>query len=250
MPTNSALIIRPNYCVVTRYGSAYMTQILDSANSKSLPTIDLHGTEATASNFFSNLETQDPILVSILGHGSYNLIACQDGETLLVGGSNDYVLDGRVVYDLSCQSGRDLGASAVANGAISFLGYTEDFWVCLSEGEHSDGGMLNPLQDEVARGFLESHNVAPISYINGSTIENSYYNSQDRFTYWLNVWESIDSGVASLLMWNRDHQILHLFREDPIISTTPTPPSEKAGIAPLALAFAPLLILPLMKKLK
>jgi len=153
---------------------------------------------------------------------------------------NDDVLAGRVIYDLSCRSGRDLGASAINQGAISFLGYTEDFWICLTNGEHPDTGMLDPLQDETARGFLESHNIAPISYINGSEIVDSYYASQNKFNYWISVWESIDTNVASYLMWNRDYQILHPFMPTPTV---------KAGVSPL-IAFVPLLLVPLITKLK
>lgn len=233
MPTNSLLMIRPDYELVTRYGAAWQTQILNAAN---IPVVDLYGSEATASNFFSALESQDPILVNILGHGNYNLITCQYGETLLQGGYNTNLLAGRVVYDLSCKAGRDLGATAFAEGAISFLGYAEDFWICFTYGGHPDSAMLDPLQDEVSRGFLEPHNIAPISYLQGSTTSASYYNSQNRFNYWIGVWEGIDSQVAAYLMWNRDYQILHP-------SATP-----RGGILPALLMFAPLLLIPVLKK--
>ncbi len=209
MPTNSLLNLRPSYELVTRYGAAWETQILNVASSAGLPTIDLYANNATATNFFSNLETQDPILVNLFGHGDYNLITCQNGEILFQEGVNDEFLAGRVVYVLSCRTGRDLGASAFSKGAVSYLGYTEDFWINFTYGTHADGGMSDPLQDEVARGFFESHNAAPISYINGSTILGSYYHSQNTFNSWIRVWESIDTLVAADLVWNRDYQILH-----------------------------------------
>ena len=240
MPSNSLISTRPNFELVTRYGASWMIPVLNASNGSGIPTIDLYGNEATATNFFSNIEAQDPFLVNLMGHGNYNLITGQNGETLLVGGVNDESLAGRVIYALSCRAGRDLGASAVSKGAVSFLGYTEDFFVGMTEGGHPDGGMLEPLQDEVARAFFESHNVAPISYINGSTTINSYYASQKRFNYWINVWENVDSGVASLLMWNRDHQILHPFG--------PAPPTGK--LLPVLAMFAPLLLIPLSKKFK
>ena len=241
MPENILLNLRPAYELVTRYGASWMTQILDSANGVGLPYVDLYGPEATSSNFSSALNTNDPILVNILGHGNANLIACQNGETLLQGGYNTNILSGRVVYDLSCQSGRELGAIAFNEGAISFLGYTEDFWMCYSDGNHADGGMLNPLDDEISRGFFESHNIAPISYIRGSTIPASYSASQNTFDYWIRVWEEVDPQVAALLVWNKDYQILY--------SSEPTPPITPTGIVPL-LMFAPLLLVPFLGKKK
>jgi len=232
MPTNSMLSIRPDYELATRYGAAWQTQILDSI---SLPYTDLYGNEATSANFFSELTTLDPLIVNIFGHGDYNIIACQNDELLLQGCVNDDALAGRIVFDLSCRAGRDLGASSIGKGAINFLGYTEDFIFAVTEGMHPDGGMLDPLQDEAARGFFESHNAAPITFIQGGSIDDAYFTSQDTFNYWIDYWEARDSQVAGFLVWDRDHQILH-------------PAPVGPGIFPALLMFAPLLIIPLIRK--
>lgn len=237
MPTNTLLSIRPEYELVTRYGAAWMTPIL---NASGMPVIDLYKENATRSNFENAISTRDPILVNIMGHGNYNLIACQNGAVLLQGGINTNILAGRVVYDLSCESGRDLGATAVNEGAISFLGYTEDFFIVLTEGSASDGGMINPLDDEVAKAFFKSHNSAPISFLQGSTISASYSSSQNTFNYWINIWEQIDSQVAAALMWNRDCQILHGGEVSPPVG---------GKISPL-LMFLPLLLIPMLSKKK
>jgi len=238
MPTNSMLSIRPSYELATRYGSAWQTLILDAAR---VPVVDLYGPEATGSNFFSAIETQDPAIVNIFGHGNYNIIACQNNEIYLQGGINTNVLSGRVVYDLSCRAGRDLADHAISEGCISFLGYNEDFIFIVTRGNHPDGGMSNPLADEAARGFFESHNYAPISYLKGSTISTSYSSSQNRFNYWIEVWNAIDSQVAGLLVWDRDHQVL---------KPTPTPTPAPGGLLPVLLMFAPLLLIVPWKKFK
>jgi len=235
MPANNLLSFRPSYEIVTRYAASWMTQVLDATR---IPVIDLYASDATANNFFNALENQDPLIVNILGHGNYNLIVAQNNESFLTGGVNTSALSGRIVYDLSCRAGRDLGKTAFNEGAISFLGYTEDFWVCYTNGQHTDGGMVDPLQDQTSKGFLESHNIAPISYLRNSTILNSYYISQNKSDYWIKVWEQIDSQVASFLVWNRDHQILY-FGEGPVTGR---------GILPALLMFAPLLLIPSLSK--
>ena len=237
MPTNSMLSIRPDYELVTRYATSWMIQVL---NATTIPVVDLYGSQATSSNFFSALETQDPLIVNIMGHGNYNIIACQNGQILLQGGVNTNVLAERVVYDLSCRAGRNLGRTAFNEGASSFLGYTEDFWMVYSHGNHSDGGMVNPLADEASRGFLESHNIAPISYLKGSTVSASYNASQSTSNYWINVWEQIDSQVAALLMWNRDYQVLY----------GKGAPGPGAGMGLALLMLVPLLLIPMLKKKK
>ena len=242
MPTNALVMIRPDYELVTRYGSSWQTQIVSATGGSGLSVTDLYGNNATRANFEQAIATNDPILVNIMGHGNNDLIVCQDGETLLQSGVNDDILAGRVVYDLSCQSGGGLGASAFSRGAVAFLGYTEDFWICYTNGDHPDGGMSNPLNDELSRGFFESHNIAPISYIQGSTISDSYSASQNTSNYWINVWENYgDTQVASLLVWNRDYQILH-YGGEPGEPGAPT-----GGILPGLLMFVPLLLVPKKK---
>ena len=74
MPTNSMLSIRPDYEFATRYGAAWLTHILNASDSAGLNYVDLYKEQATAENFFYSLETLDPMIVNILGHGLYNLI--------------------------------------------------------------------------------------------------------------------------------------------------------------------------------
>ena len=239
MPTNSMLSIRPDYELATRYGAAWQGLITDVANSVGLPIIDLYGDSATGSNFFSAIESQDPAIVNIFGHGNYNIIAGQHDEIYLQGGVNTNVLAGRVVYDLSCRAGRDLADHAISEGCISFLGYNEDFIFIVTGGDHPDGGMSNPLADEASRGFFESHNSAPISYLKGSTISASYSSSQNRFNYWIEVWNAIDSQVAGFLVWDRDHQVMK-----PSVGPAP------GGLLPVLLMFVPLLLIVPWKKFK
>lgn len=229
MPTNRMLNLRPSYEVVTRYCAAYQNQVLSVARSAGLPTTDLHGNNATRVNFENVLRTQDPLLVNISGHGAPDHITGQGGQYLL-GLENANIMDGRVVYDLSCNSGAVLGPATINAGAISFLGYDVPFWL-VHLGEE---GLANPLADQFAKGFFESHNVAPIAFIRGRTILRSYQISQDTFTTWIQAWENIDSAdavmVVSYLIWDRDHQVLH-----------PPNPVEPTRIKPVSIM--PLLLL-------
>ena len=102
MPTNSAVFLRPDYELVTRYGAAWQTPIISASGGSGLSVTDLYGPNATRANFEQTIATNDPILVNIMGHGSYDLIACQNNEILLQSGVNDDILAGRVVYNLSC----------------------------------------------------------------------------------------------------------------------------------------------------
>jgi len=208
MPKNRMLNLRPSYELVTRYCAAYQNQVLSAARTAGLAYNDLHGITATRTNFENMIKEQDPLLVNISGHGAPDYMTGQNGEYLL-GLANAKLMNGRVVYDLSCNSGAVLGPSTINYGAVSFLGYDVPFWL-VSVGEE---GLANPLEDEFAKGFFESHNSAPIAFIRGRSILRSYQISQDTFTTWIQAWENVDSAdavmIASYLIWDRDHQVLH-----------------------------------------
>ena len=188
----------------------------------------------------SLVKLAQPILDRFVGDLA-NIVA-QNEELLLQGGFNTNVLAERVVFNLSCRAGRDLANAAISEGCISFLGYDEDFIFVITSGNHADGGMIDSLSDEAVRGFFESHNIAPISYIQGASLADSYYSSQDVFNYWIEVWNAIDSQVAGLLVWDRDHQIMK--------PTIPSRLEAAPKLFPLVVAFAPLLLIPITKGLK
>jgi len=248
MTTNSMLSIYPDYERATRYGSVWLQYILRAARDVGLPYVDLYKENATAENFFHSIDVLDPLIVNIFGHGNYNLIVCQDGKLLLEGGVNDEVLAHRVIYDLSCRSGRDLGDSIISNRAISFLGYNEDFVFDVYASLYYDPNS-NPLDDDRAQPFFDSHNSAPISFIRGSSISQSYINSQDRFNHWINIWSNSEDPIAPAilqdLVWDRDCQVL---KPEDIIEPPPIVPSFKIG--PLLLILTPLLIIPALKNFK
>ena len=112
---------------------------------------------------------------------------------------------------------------------ISFLGYDEVFWIVYLGGKE---GLDNPLVDRLARSYFESHNAAPIAYINGHSILDSYQISQNTFNNWIQEWEQKDSQVAAYIMHDRDHQVL--IPEVPIEPKRPIP-KKPIPIAPLVI---------------
>ena len=242
MPTNINLVIRPSYkdeYDITRYGAAFFSQITSASYNKGIPVTDLLAGNATSANFFSSIEADDPGLVNVFGHGWWNLITCQNDEIMLESGINTNVLANRVVFALSCMAGRDLASVAINEGCLAFLGYDESFYLIVDTRVPAG----QELTDELARGFFEAHNAAPIAYINGAIPVDSFYASQNSFNHWIQTWEAIDSNVAAFLVWNRDHQVLKTIEGvfEPI--TAPK-------LLPIVLALAPLALIPLWKHLK
>jgi len=242
MTNTNLLCITPDYndgTGATYIGAAWLRFLIDEEAKKvNLPFLDLYKEQATKTNFETEMQRQDPLLVHLFGHGNYNLITCQNGQILLTGCTNDQILAERVVYVLSCKCGRDLGLSAVRKGAFSFLGYKENFTFDTLNVPYPPG---DPLTDKVAEAFFRSHAAAIISYIHGNSVRKSYADSQHVFNYWIPIIEDIDPLYAADLVWDRDHQVLNIGEIEPPILP------GKIKIAPLLL-FAGLLLIPLLRK--
>ena len=58
MPNNILLNLRGDYELVTRYGSKWMTQILNTASASGLPYIDLSGSQATRTNYKQSFQRE------------------------------------------------------------------------------------------------------------------------------------------------------------------------------------------------
>jgi len=77
---------------------------------------------------------QSDIIIGV-GHGDKDAFTGQNEAMILeVGKYNPKEVEGKVVKLLSCQCGVELGPDLIRNGAVSFLGYTDDYvWVMDSD---------------------------------------------------------------------------------------------------------------------
>lgn len=200
------LITRPEYDAATFYLSRWSEKIIGEANSKSIKVIDLHKDKANKKRVVGTLEKTSAKLVVFNGHGSEVAIYGQNDEAILETSDTKAVKD-KIIYARACRAANILGNNAVAGGAISFLGYTEDFILV-----HAVSGERQPLKDEVARMFLEPSNYVSISLLKGHTTGESNKRSQNLFRK--NIEKLIVAGptvydfrTISALLSNMTHQV-------------------------------------------
>lgn len=206
--TNKAILVtRPNHDLVTTYISAWAKYVLIESGKKRITKLDLAGKKANRNDFESYIQRNQPKLIFLNGHGSKDYIRGFDNEILL-SFKNIYLLEGKIIYARSCDAAIRLGSKIVKSGALCFIGYKQGFVVGYSE-EH----WSRPLQDAIAKLFLEPSNLVPMSFLKGNSAANAYRKSQNasfkNFSFALSTKASpLEKDTAPYLWHNRKYQVL------------------------------------------
>ncbi|MEW6498345.1 MAG: hypothetical protein AB1589_38465 [Cyanobacteriota bacterium] len=147
------------------------------------------------SRVIEDLGTRDPVWFFGCGHGNENTFTGQNYNRIFWT-CDCKELAGRVVYLLSCLTGRVLGPDIVANKkATCYIGYTEVFgWI--------QDVIQYPLVDKYAKGFFEPILEVIYRLADGRTTRESYLASIDKWNYWVDYWtRSTDPNAPFVLQW-------------------------------------------------
>ena len=203
---NTLLLTRPNYDPATNYLYFWSKFIVTPTHGFKI--LDLKDKKANNQTFTSYIKKHQPFVVVFNGHGNDKTILGQDGEILIESGINDGLLKGKIIYARCCEAGKLLGPSCVRKGARAFIGYKKKYYLCYSESHIS-----RPLQDPVAKLFLEPSNLVPQSILKGNTTKLAYEKSQKailrNIQYMVSTAASDDQRDAAPYLWaNKANQVL------------------------------------------
>ena len=137
-----------------------------------------------------------------VGHGDVDVFTGQNEAILLeVGKYDPKEVEGKVIKLLSCQTGVDLGPDLIKHGALSFLGYRDDYvWIC-------DADLAStPWSDKAAATCLMPVIDSTNALLDGKTSEEAFYIEIDG--YLRNAAAEEDEMVKSLLEFNRKNAVL------------------------------------------
>ncbi len=199
------LITRPKHELTVRYLFYWTKEVIKLAKEKGIKVWNLEGQRANRSEVESMLKNKKPSLVFLNGHGNDEAVAGHDDEVLLKAGENEGLLISKIVYALSCKSGKTLGVESVKKGALGYIGYKEDFLFVVDE-----DNTANPLKDKIAKLFLEASNQVMISLIKGHNIKAAHERSKKIFfenASQLIGNDSEDNYLVPYLLWNMEHQV-------------------------------------------
>lgn len=170
------LITRPDYDPATRYLSLWSNKIIEIANKKGIPVLDLRKNKANKKELESRINKMKPSLIMFNGHGSSSCISGYDNEVLVETNSNEEILKDRIIYAVSCQSAEELGPKSIQAGTLTYIGYNGDFIFC-----HDINKISCPLDDKIAKIFLEPSNQVIISLLKGNESKKASENSKKYF---------------------------------------------------------------------
>lgn len=205
------LVTRPNHDSTTDYLYHWSKPVIDVANKKMFKVLDLDGKKANRKYFESYLESKNPSLVFLNGHGSENEIAGYDNEILIDSSSLDSKkLSNKILYARSCRSALVLGKNSVSKGGVkAFIGYSRDFVFLIDKNY-----ITRPYLDPVAKLFLEPSNLIPTTLIKGHTSKEAHIRSKAAMR--TNLFKSLSSNAsesesqsAPFLLSDMTSQTLH-----------------------------------------
>lgn len=169
--TPALLITRPKHDIGTNYLFYWSQEVI--AYPRGFKILDLKDTKANQKNVMNYIGKHQPSIVFFNGHGSENTISGYNNETLIEIDKNDDILAGAIVYARCCDAAKSLGFSCIRKGTRAFIGYKRKYIL-----GYSPLHISRPLQDPVAKLFLEPSNLIPISLLKGNTVEMAYKKSQ------------------------------------------------------------------------
>lgn len=200
MQTNSKSIpiTRPNHELVTKYLCEWSEQIVLMAKNKGIDTHDLSGDKATRKNFEGYLKKHKPSFVFLNGHGNANIITGFNNEPILDAQS---AIPVSIIYARSCEAAASLGQKLVSLSIKSFVGYKRKFIF-----GYDPVKQFKPLNDTLAKLFLEPSNLVASTIIKGHTVSEAHSRSKSamykNFRRMLSSEATYEERFAARWLWS------------------------------------------------
>lgn len=202
------LVTRPNHDLTVRYLSAWGQKVITEAEKKGIKILELKNKRANKQELEKMIKKHNPALIFLNGHGDKNSVCGQDDKNLVsLDDKNEKILSGSITYALACQSAKGLGVQATKDNFGAFIGYQEDFYFYYDQTK-----VTRPLEDGIAKLFLEPSNQVVVSLLKGNTASNSNLNSRKFFARniqkLLSSEASLESGqYIKYLWWDMKNQV-------------------------------------------
>jgi len=200
----TVLLTRPNHDNTTRYLFYWAQRIVIEAEAKGFQLLDLKEGRANRKEFESMVGSKEPSLILFYGHGSSCKVAGYNDEVLIEAGDNDGILKSKIIHALSCKSAQILGPRSIDSGALTYIGYDEDFIFCCIPEKTS-----KPLEDKLASLFLNPPELLIKNLLKGNSTGVSVGRAKrlfmDNIQKLLTTENSEYDYAIPYLLWNMNH---------------------------------------------
>lgn len=205
---NRVLIVCPEYDIVTRYLSYYLTKTIDYAVKNGYDVTQLWTEYANKSSFEEYSASFKPTAIVFGAHGSPVGIYDARINPIVEKGLNESFLSGKVVFAISCQTGKELAQSAINANAKAYTGFKDDliFLVNISVPVSMDNRAL-PVMDCFITTQL-------LSALDGETKRGIYNDVMERKKWWIDYFVDGDGkdewwadDEIRILNWNANNYV-------------------------------------------
>lgn len=162
--------------------------IKEEAEKLELEIIDLQKENYVEEKITKCIEENNPFFLFLNGHGE---VWCTKGHKhlpVLIANKNDFLLKNKIVYVVSCYTAQYLGQMAYEKGCKAYIGYEDDFAFVYMNSDQ-------PLDDNIAKIYMEASNKIPLIILNGGTPHEAYIGSQQIFDKWIDFWDKRWKGI-------------------------------------------------------
>lgn len=195
------LVTRPRHDLPTNYLYFWSQKVIDEARKKGFTVLDLSEKKANRKTFLSYVKKNNPSLVFFNGHGSEKIITGHNNGTIVSEKEDKRIVKEKIIYARSCDAVNFLGQEWIKKGAITFVGYERKFFL-----GYSYNKITRPLDDEVARLFLEPSNSVIESLLKGNSVRKAVKKSKQymrkNLLFMLSSASSEDQRDAAPFLYN------------------------------------------------
>lgn len=206
--TRHLLLTRPDHDYATRYLSIWAEKFFNLAKDKGYSIIDLFRERANHKEIESVFHKRNPCFVIINGHGDDKFVAGYENEPLLIAKINSFLLQGKIIYAISCRSARILGEEVGQYENTAYIGYKDDFILLYLERYRT-----RPTEDKLAGFFLEPSNLVVTTLLKGHTAGKAVMKARREF--FRNIQQLLtsktkaeDSSAVRYLLWNMNNLVV------------------------------------------
>ena len=213
-PKPNILAITNSESETTSYGYYYSQVFIEKASREGYQIIHLNN--PILSDLKNALNTYDPKLVAVVGvHGGFRGVLTQDNHvTIGVAGSDPELglkiyrsnvnwFKNRIIFLLSCYSGKVLGRELVEEGgAEAVVAWTKPYFFI---------GEDNPFSadNSEATPFFKPPLKFLMGLLKGYTVGEAYQNMKNQYIEEADEWKNLDKEVYKYLIYDNSHTVLY-----------------------------------------
>ncbi len=172
------LTAAPDHDAPTYWGAYYVNMFADYAERRGFTVVRLNSKQVTKKDFILAVEKNDPIMLSLLGHGNERVWTGYNNEVIIQVGDEEMaeLLKGRIISFLSCLVGAELAPWLVDKGVRTIRAYDEEFIFVIDPSNYPDS---------YAWYFMDSHFTFDRMMVNAKTAKEAHDIALERWQHYL-----------------------------------------------------------------